>query len=56
MNYDSIEFYDEKTLREWYQKFLDDDTDSLVLPSIPFGFYSIRNELVKRQNIREESE
>jgi hypothetical protein len=47
---DNISFYDDETLQKWYNELT--LTDYLVLSWIPFSFYEIQRELIRRENVR----
>lgn len=50
---DRIEFYSDKEINNWYQEFQKEkNTDKVALPSIPFGWYTIIRELLRRENIK----
>lgn len=56
MIYDSIELYDDETIKAWRKRFSESPDDVIIISDIPFSYYEIRNELIKRQNIKDESE
>lgn len=50
--YDYIEFYSDKTLQEWMEKFLQVDSDILTLPGIPFNRQEISREMIRRDYLK----
>ena len=49
--WDSPEFYADKQINEWIQEFQKpENKDKEVLPSIPFGWYTLIHDWRRRQN------
>jgi hypothetical protein len=49
---DYIEFYDDRTLHNWYNEFLNQEKG--YISGIPFSLGEVERELIRRTNIREE--
>lgn len=52
-NGDRIEYYEEETIKAWWIRFQSVPSDVLIISDIPFSYYEISRELVKRQNMRD---
>lgn len=48
-DYDSIEFYSDETIQEWLQQFLNDEQERIILPGIPFSYYEVARESIRRE-------
>ena len=50
---DRIECYDYETLYSWLQEILSDETDRVTLPHIPFSYFELARELLKRDHLKD---
>lgn len=46
---DSIAFYTDQELADWMKRFNDSPADVIIISDIPFSYYEIRDELLRRE-------
>lgn len=51
--YDDIAYYDDKTIQEWLLKFLEDEQEKIFLPGIPFSYYEVTRESIRREHCKD---
>lgn len=54
--FDSIEFYSDAQIQEWLKRFLNeccDEDQALFLPGIPFSYYEVVHEAIRREYQKE---
>lgn len=49
---DNIAFYSDKEIKAWYNEFVAAPPDIIIISSIPFSYYEIRDEILRRDRIK----
>ena len=47
---DNIAFYSEDEIKAWWQAFQSAPDDVLIIAGIPFSYYEVRDELLRREH------
>lgn len=51
--FDHIEYYSDEEIKEWWKRFQQVPEDVIIIADIPFSYYEIRDELLRRERTRD---